>query len=228
MTKIRTIEDLQQNLDYELAWRKKELAFMRSLITTKSSSKVPATEKVNCYIRSSITMLYAHWEGFVKIAGNFYLDYIVSQKLQYVDLTNNFVALAAKRFLHELDSADKVTAHMSVTNFFLSGLTKRCSYLMEIETKSNLSSEVFREIIFILGLDYKLYETKANLIDEILLKHRNHIAHGNYSPRNFPVDVDIFIDLHKNVIELMDLFADQISNAASTQAYKKMLSKQTP
>ena len=55
----------------------------------------------------------------MQAAGNFYLEYIVSQKLQYTELANNFVALAAKRFLNDLDTADRVTAHVSVTEFFL-------------------------------------------------------------------------------------------------------------
>lgn len=223
MTKIRSVEDLQQKLDNELAWRKKELAIMKSLVPAKSSSKMPSTEITNCYIRCGIALLYAHWEGFIKAAGNFYLEYIISQKLQYVELANNFIALAAKRFLNELDAADRVTAHMSVTEFFLTGLANKCSYLSEIETKSNLSSEVLREIAYILGLDYGEYETKANLIDETLLKNRNYIAHGNY----VPINIGTFIALHRTVIDLMVLFANQISNAASTQAYRRVPDKRS-
>ncbi len=218
MVKVKTIEILQQSLDDELAWRKKELAIIKSFLPVKSSTKVPATEFVNCHIRSGIALLYAHWEGFVKAAGNFYLEYIISQKLQYAELANNFVALAAKRFLSDFTVVNKVTAHVSVTEFFLSGLTDRCSYLAEIETKSNLSSDVFKEIILMLGLDYKEYAPKANLIDETLLKNRNYIAHGNY----LLVDVDTFMVLHGTIIGLMSLFATQISNAASTQSYKRV------
>lgn len=83
--------------------------------------------------------------------------------------------------------------------------------------KSNLSSEVLREIAYILGLDYKEYETKAKLIDETLLKNRNEVAHGKY----LLIDVEQFVELHKTIIDLLDLFSNQISNAASTQAYKR-------
>jgi hypothetical protein len=67
MAKIRTIEQLQELLDDELAWRKKELAVIKSLVTARSSSE----EIVNCHIRSGIALAYAHWaqeiSGFEQI-----------------------------------------------------------------------------------------------------------------------------------------------------------------
>ena len=80
---------------------------------------------------------------------------------------------------------------------------------------------MLKEIVSILGLDYREYATKANLIDETLLKNRNYIAHGNY----LLVDIDTFVSLHGTVIDLMSLFADQISNAVSTQTYKRVPDK---
>lgn len=212
MTKIRTLEQLQLVLDDELAWRKKELAVIKSLVTARAS-----TEIINCHIRSGIALIYAHWEGFIKAAGDAYLIYIASQRLTYSDLTNNFVAIAAKRLLSEAGLSNKVIVYAKVTEFFISGLTDRCNFPTEVETKSNLSSEVLREIAYILGLDYSEYETKAKLIDETLLKSRNEIAHGKY----LLIDIEQFIDLHRTMIDLLDLFSNQISNAASTEAYKK-------
>jgi hypothetical protein len=203
---------LQIILDDELAWRQKELAVIKSLVTARSS-----TEIINCHIRSGIALIYAHWEGFIKAAGDAYLTYIASQRLTYSDLTNNFVAIAAKRLLSETGLSNKVTVYAKVTEFFISGLTDRCNLPMEVETKSNLSSEVLREIAYILGLDYREYETKAKLIDETLLKNRNEVAHGKYSL----IDVEQFIELHRTIIYLLDLFSNQISNAASTKAYKR-------
>ena len=221
MSKIRTIEQLQQLLDEELAWRKKEkeLAVIKSLVTARSAS----AEKVNCHIRSGVALIYAHWEGFIKAAGNGYLAYIVSQRLTYLELANNFIAFAAKRLLNEARESNKVTVYAKVTEFFVSGLTDRCTRPMEIETNSNLSSEVLREIISILGLDYGEYATKAKLIDETLLKNRNNIAHGKY----LLIDIEEFIDLHRTIVSLMDLFSNQISNAVSTKAYRQTPSRQS-
>jgi len=213
MTKIRTLEQLQQHLDDELAWRKKELAVIKALVTARSSS----AEIINCHIRGGIALIYAHWEGFIKAAGSAYLTYIASQRLTYLDLTNNFVAIAAKNLLSEAGLSNKVVIYTKVTEFFTSGLANRCNLPMDVETRSNLSSEVLKEIAYTLGLDYTEYATKAKLIDETLLRSRNEVAHG----KHLLMDVEEFVDLHRTVINLIDLFSNQISNAASTKAYKR-------
>lgn len=211
MTKIRTAEELQQHLDEDLVWRKKELAAIKALVTAKSSS----TERINLFIRSGIALLYAHWEGFIKSASNAYLIYIASQRHTYFELTNNFIAMGSKKLLNEVTESNKITVYARIADFFISGLNARCSIPSEIETKSNLSSEVLREITYTLGVDYKIYETKAHLIDEALVKNRNNIAHGNY----LLIDIEEFLNLHSTIIELLDLFSNQISNAVSTKSY---------
>ncbi len=210
--KIRTLEDLQQVLDEELAWRKKELVIVKSLVTARSSKEV-----IDCHIRAGITLLYAHWEGFIKVAGTAYLTYVASQRLTYLELTDNFVALSAKKILNEASDSSKVSAHLTMTRFFISGLKDRCTLPTEIETKSNLSSEVLKEIVFSLGFDYYDYEINAKIIDEVLLKNRNFVAHGKY----LIMDVREFIDLHSAVVALIDLFANQVSNAAAMEAYRR-------
>ncbi|NJM61748.1 MAG: hypothetical protein HC849_18575, partial [Oscillatoriales cyanobacterium RU_3_3] len=48
------------------------------------------------------------------------------------------------------------------------------------------------------------------LIDIKLLKTRNEIAHGNYSA----FDREEYIELHREVIGMLDMFRTQIENAA--------------
>lgn len=62
---LRTAEQLSDKLSEELVWRKKELSEVKSLIETKFPPY-----KHNALIRSGICLLYAHWEGFVKLAAN--------------------------------------------------------------------------------------------------------------------------------------------------------------
>jgi hypothetical protein len=124
--------------------------------------------------------------------------------------------------LNDARESNKMSIYAQVTEFFTSGLSERCNLPTEIiETKSNLSSEVLKEIIHTLGLNYKEYVSNAKTIDETLLKNRNNVAHGNY----LLMDVKEFLYLHGIIIDLMDLFSNQISNAASTKAYKRVLVK---
>lgn len=211
MTKIRTLEELQQILDDDLIWRKKELITIKSLI-------VGSSEAVNsCYIRSGITLLYAHWEGFIKNAGSAYLTYVSSQRLKYAEIATNFVAIATKKLLNDARESNKSSIYTQVVDFLVTGLDEKCRFPTEIETKSNLSSSVLKEIIHSLGLDYSYYATKEHLIDETMLASRNSIAHGRY----LLIDKDTFVETHQTIIGLLTLFSNQISNAASMKVYRR-------
>ncbi|WP_016952868.1 MAE_28990/MAE_18760 family HEPN-like nuclease [Anabaena sp. PCC 7108] len=213
---IRTAEQLSDILATDLAWRKKELSEVKSLIELKNVSP----QRHNALIRSGVCILYAHWEGFVKLAANSYLEYVAMQKLCYDQLASNFLALAMKEKLKETKETNKVSLYIPVCDFFLSQLNTRCSLPKKaISTASNLSSEILKEISHILGLDFSLYSTKSKLIDEKLLEARNKIAHGN----DLIIDREEYIELHTEVIAMLDIFRNQIENAAVNKDF--MLNK---
>ncbi|WP_449419704.1 MAE_28990/MAE_18760 family HEPN-like nuclease [Phormidium nigroviride] len=204
---IRTAEQLSDKLSTDLAWRKKELSEIKSLVETKSFSD----QRHKALLRSGICILYAHWEGFVKLAGNSYLEYVRFKRLTYKELSSNFLALAMKEKLKEAKETNKPSLYIPVCDFFLSELDKRCLLPKDaISTASNLSSEILKEITDILGIDFSVYSTKSVLIDTKLLKTRNEIAHGDYAV----FDKDEYIELHIEVIGMLDIFRNQIENAA--------------
>jgi hypothetical protein len=212
--KIRTVEELNQALSDDLIWRKKELSEIKSLIEAKSFS----SQKHNALIRSGICILYAHWEGFVKLAANSYLEYVRTKKLLYRELSSNFLALAMKKQLKDATETNKASLYIPVCNFFLFDLDKKSSLPKDaISTASNLSSEILKEITCILGIDFSPYSTKSVLIDTKLLNARNTIAHGNY----LTIDTEEYVELHTAVIEMLELFRNQIENAAINQDFKR-------
>lgn len=75
--KIRTLNDLQDMIDAEMAWRKKELYALKSNI---QSSRAFAKETA---LRSGIALLYAHWEGAIKNIAYYYLIFVSYQKIPY-------------------------------------------------------------------------------------------------------------------------------------------------
>ncbi|PSB04336.1 MAE_28990/MAE_18760 family HEPN-like nuclease [Merismopedia glauca] len=210
---LRTAEQLSNKLSADLAWRKKELSEIKSLVEAKTISD----QRHKLLLRSGICILYSHWEGFVKLAANSYLEYVRSKKLSYNQLSSNFLALAMKEKLNEAKETNKPSLYIPVCNFFLSQLNQKCFLPKEaISTASNLSSEILREITDILGIDFSLYSTKSVLIDIKLLKARNEIAHGNY----LILDRDEYIELHLEVIGMLDTFRNQIENAAIQEKFK--------
>lgn len=204
---IRTAEQLSDKLANDLAWRKKELAEVKALVEAKSISE----QRHKALVRSGICILYSHWEGFVKLAANSYLEYVRLQKITYKQLSSNFLALAMKEKLKEAKETNKPSLYIPICDFFLSELNQRCLLPKEaISTGANLSSEILKEITDILGIDFSPYSTKSVLINTKLLKARNEIAHGNY----LIFDKEEYLELHTEVIEMLNKFRNQIENAA--------------
>ncbi|MEA5510672.1 MAE_28990/MAE_18760 family HEPN-like nuclease [Crocosphaera sp. UHCC 0190] len=212
--KLRNIEQLSDKLSDDIAWRKKELSEVKSLVERKDISD----QRHQLFIRSGVCILYSHWEGFVKLAANSYLEYVRLKKIRYDQLSSNFLALAMKDKLKEAKETNKPSLYIPVCDFFLVELNKKCSLPKDaISTASNLSSETFQEITNILGIDFSIYSTKSKLIDEKLLKTRNEIAHGNY----LLIDRDEYIELHTEVIGMLETFRNQIENAAINEDFKR-------
>lgn len=213
--KIRTLDELNNSLSAQLAWRKKELSEIKYLIESNSIPKY----KKSVLIRSSVTMIYAHWEGFLKIAGRYYLEYISSQRLKNSELSTNLLTISLVSSSRIQDGSKKFSIYGSVIDFFENQLESRASipYKSIIDTESNLSSTVLKEIIWCLDLSYNSFEIKEKLIDERMLAKRNHIAHGEF----LEIDANDVIDLRNEILALMIEFKNQIENSALLKKYVK-------
>jgi hypothetical protein len=212
---VRTIEDLSDFLADDLAWRKKELAALRALVENNALKE----SRRNALLRCGVTMLYAHWEGFIKASGSAYLQFVSMQRLLYSELSPNFVAVGIRQLLHSASTSKKSRDHNALVNFFLTRMSERSSisYKTVVDTESNLSSTIFRDVVEKLGLDYTPYEAKGKLIDEKLLNSRNTIAHGTY----LQTDLSGYIVLQDEVLGIMEEFRNQIENSAITKSYRR-------
>lgn len=209
--KVRTREQLVDLLDSELSWRKKELTFIKSNIRTNSAN-------YKTFLRSGILLLYAHWEGFIKNSCEYYLSYVKYQKLKFSELKENFIALGLKNKLTEFEQTNKATIHCQMVEFLLNELNQKASIPDEniIKTGSNLNSMILKEILTSIGIDFSDYELKSNLIDSVLLKNRNSIAHGQYVELD---DIE-FSNLHSDIIWIMDDVKTKLTNSVLLEEFK--------
>jgi len=213
--KIRTEDDILNRLDEILIWRKKELTYIRKSLT---HSKSDFEEKIN--IRISITLLYAHFEGFIKEASIAYLDFLNNQKIKLRDIEVCFKSL---RYYKEINNIifskdnkfncfiDFIYSIPEYENDIFSISPEKC-----VSTNSNLNSTIFKEINNKLGLHYDQFILKEKLIDSHLLDKRNKIAHGEYYPI---LTRDQTNELFDEVVFILDNFKTEIVNSVASKSY---------
>lgn len=212
--KIRTVEELQDAVDKDMAWRKHELSAIRAaVLSSRKSAKDTA-------IRSGIALLYAHWEGAIKNIATYYLSYVSTLALPYGRLKPNFLAIASKNGLAEFEATNKTSLHTALIISIIQSQGERSRIPVDgiIKTNSNLNSMVFAEIMATIGLDSSEYEGAYKLIDTVLLDKRNRIAHGEQLEM-LDLDEARYIEIHDKIRDMMQQFANQVTNAASLRLY---------
>ncbi|MFF6957389.1 MAE_28990/MAE_18760 family HEPN-like nuclease [Streptomyces sp. NPDC008317] len=201
-------------IDRQLARRKVEL----SNLTLMVKGDNPDPHRLSCIARSAIVLAYAHWEGFVKQSSSDYVNYVNGVRIKVSEL--KFSLQAA-----HVSSSFKRAAASSKTRYLgemLEEIDRRRNEIFKvspekcIDTESNLSSLVFKDILRGIGLDVlPLYETRSVFIDRRLVKARNQVAHGELVSFD-AVDVEDRID---GVRLLIDSYAEQLKKAVASNEY---------
>lgn len=213
MSKMRTVSDVQDVLDKEYAWRLKEISDVRSMIRTADDVRQ------RTLIRAGIPLLYAHWEGFVKIASETYLNYVSNRRHKYNELKSCFIVWGLKGRLNELSQSGNAHRNSEIIEFILNEMDSRANIPHKgvIDAASNLSSSVFANIAFSIGISTDSYETKYHFIDESVLRRRNQIAHGDY----LDVGAADYQDISDEVLGLLRTYKTDIENALNLDLYKR-------
>ncbi|OEU66399.1 MAG: hypothetical protein BA863_07525 [Desulfovibrio sp. S3730MH75] len=212
--KLRTLDKLFDSLAREITWRKRELVNFLSIVNDNTSPRYIK----NALYRSGVTLLYAHWEGFVKQACTNYLCFVCMQRVKNKDLSVNLQSLIFHETLKKYGKTKKASLYHDAINFLsIKGEHQSIiPYKGIINTQSNLNSEVFKEIAWLTQMDYSLFQTSEHFIDSFLLAKRNHIAHGEACP----IDKSSYLMTHDKVIELLEMVKTQLENNALSGIYK--------
>ena len=211
-------EQLENLLDEDLVWRKVEISDL--LFLAKETQK-------DVVLKSLILLLYAHWEGYIKKSSKLYIKYISEEKVQLNELSYNFKAVALKEHISRcIETKDKLTLANELTfvSSFLKFENKKFKVEINldndfesgiIDTESNLKPKVFKNIIEILGLNYKnALEAREHYINSHLLANRNAIGHGNKFDAANQIDFSLTIkDIEKLktiVFSIIDSFKEEL------------------
>ena len=213
--KVRTKDELLRKVDSDRVWRIREISSLRSecLASHRSDYAQQALR------RSFIPIAYAHWEGFVKKAAHYYLEFVVMQNLSLGQLNYPFLSLyLCQRFSTNLQRQNHFrladACQLMVEDPDLRG---RIRYKDIISTKSNLDSKTLRDICSTLALPFSRFETKTMFLDAGLVGKRNNIAHGELQE----VDEGEMETIKTEVVGLIDIFKNEVENAATLETFKR-------
>lgn len=212
MKQLKTANHLLEHLDQDMAWRIKELHQFKKAVEDASGKNIDA------HIRAGVTMLYAHWEGFVKGAANSYVNYLSYRTIRNDELKPCFVALSMRSKVAS-SSVTKSDAAVQAITYFLDEMNKPARFPRSeaISAESNLSSTVFLNIVGWIGIDSSAYSTRFPLIDSTLLESRNRIAHGEY----ISITAERYATLVTEILEMMRWFKTDIENAVVSNSFLK-------
>ena len=137
---MKTKQELLQKIDDDVIWRRRELTYLRA--TIQDAEKNPGRR--SALLRAGVALLYAHWEGFVKRCGTWYLEFVANQGKKASELRPNFVAIKLMSRLIEASKSTKPSASAELVDYFCTRLDERIRIQHKgvIDTKSNLSSVV--------------------------------------------------------------------------------------
>lgn len=207
----KTASELYQFLDDELAWRVKELRYLSTSVK-KSSGVVKSA-----LTRAGVPLVYAHWEGYVKIASEAMLCFVSNAGMKYRELAPCFAVHGMAKELETVTTSNKGVRRLEAVKFLQLKMDDVASFGWKgrAETKGNLNYERFCGIASLVGIDYTKYSTRDKFIDVVLLKRRNEIAHGAQGS----VDPQGFGDVVDGVVILLESFKGDLQNAVTMKSY---------
>lgn len=198
----------------ELAWRKKELLQLRFQLTSAPDWAIPMQ------VRAGITLLYAHWEGFVKAAGEALVEFVGRQGARTEQLAAGYLALTLRSELKSVRSATRhvLAPEVRLASAVIDRATKRATLKVEgaVPTASNLSWRQFEMIAERLAIRTGEFELLEHMIDNSLVHLRNTIAHGD---RSSPMSAHDYLVLHAKVLDLLGRVAHEVLRVADERAY---------
>lgn len=215
MTKAYTASDFSSQIVEDRTWRIREITDLRSL-AGKADKQMQRV-----LLRATVTISYAHWEGYVRFCARKYMEHISLRKFKFSDLERQFwrnrflprLALLSRTNTSLQERCDLVESILTVGDERFSGASEEL-----INTRSNLNFQVFSDICLVCAVDTDRFLDNETFIDKILLRRRNAIAHGE----DTFIEVEDLPDMSDKTIAMMRMFGDELDNKVQLQLFKQV------
>ncbi|WP_413083594.1 MAE_28990/MAE_18760 family HEPN-like nuclease [Tomitella fengzijianii] len=202
-------------LEEERAWRRSEISALKShLVQAQNKSEnSPLSRSLR---RAYVAMIYAHWEGYVKAALGYYVEFLKRRRIPLRNATDGIASAHVNRLVRSIESGSESAREDLIG--IVRGRNVRVSRLSiadVIDKSANLRYERLCEAFHCLGLEIDSFSTKRELINRKLCDTRNTIAHGKHLTVASD-DVELIDTFVRNS---MDNVMTLISNAAINESF---------
>lgn len=210
------MNQLEQELLYEVHWRTDELSIIRTIpILCNCSDK-----QVEILERYSVVAIYSIWEGFVETSFNLYVREINKLNLTYSEIHLNILThdIFIKFGLTDEQRKHFINRRKFIDNVIgLSGLPVVLSPILP--TESNIGFDVINQILTHFCLE-KLSPIEFEQRLKKLLHYRNNVAHGECS---LPVSRELINDFILTVLDAMSEVTIRITEGFENKKYLKKI-----
>ena len=213
MSKPYTDADFSAQITEDRSWRLREISDLKTAISRSDGN----LQRV--LLRGLVAICYAHFEGYIRFAARKYLEHVALRKFKYSEIDRQFLR---NYFLPRLaalsTSKASVAERCALVDEILDSSDRYFSRVNDdlVNTKANLSFDVFTDICLVCCVPQNIFADKATFIDVVLLKRRNAIAHGE----DTFVAVEDLDELTNGTVEIMRAFGDALENHVYLKDYK--------
>lgn len=191
------ILELQDQLEQQAAWRKRELFQARQLA---SSAENESDRGYLC--RVWVLMLYAHCDNFLKESSKHYLELLKLNKSKKYKPELVWLVMIGKDFL--LDSSSK---YKNYDTFYLEDFSNLLDkeLIDSVYKKKSFNYNFLRFICdWVLQINFQHKDFEP--VFKVLKDRRNSIAHGEQTY----IDVEDSLHWHRKTIEFIDSLKDSL------------------
>ena len=212
-TNEETYIDLVHELEAERDWRVAELSKIKLLF--REIKEMDNDEYSSIYLKMTIPMIYAHWEGYCISSFRIVIEYINRRKINAHEIAYNILTYANNKTYDKLKGKSSFEQRVEFSKKFVEILNGKVKLAERVDTKSNLNYKVLQEILKIFEMkeeDIQQYKSDLN----ILVNIRNSIAHGENSVM---VDFGKMVNNIQMITNLIDAMLLKQVHYIKTEAY---------